>query len=398
MRVTLVTFMVAFFAFVAPSYGAEECAIKAMKETIYGKPWSVEQVQGEEGKWWVTWGDEKIKWEPQWWQQDILNKTGPGLYIDYANKSKKYPFWPYNVPDSEFEKLSAKDIWDYYYIGYVFHMCPDYTDDFWGTLEGPKGNKYASGGMEWVKRYRQSAEYKEGDVEWKYIFMQTTPEDVAGASMLQIVYCGDKTEDNFVYAPTTRKVRRLASASRQDFLPRTVWRNEDNGLCKPIHNYKITGTKILPLNPKEWPGYDPDNQRGFDLNWKGEDRRQIRGYGEPCLVMEVTPYRDKWWFGKSIYYVGAKTHKFWWNEAFDQTGRLIRRHMLYQQFLTRPADKDIPEDMPFMASAPACGIDYKTGYYQVVYIYNQRTHEGIPDDIFQENTLTREVSKKYFWR
>lgn len=388
------TLLMVSFAFVAPSYGAE----KSEQQMVYGKPYWTEPVQGEPGKWWVNWGEERMKWEPQFWQADYIHKKGPSLYIDYANRHINGPQWPYNIPDSEFEKLSAKDIWGYYYISYLFPTYEDFTEEFWGALEGPKGNKYSAGGLEWIKRYRKSAECAEGAVDWKYLFVQTNPEDVAGVGMLQIVYCGEKTEDNFLYTPTTRKVRRLASASRQDFVPRTLWRNEDNGLCKPIHNYKITGTKILGAQPKEFPGWDPDDKRGLDMNWRGEDRRMLRGYGEPCLVMEVTPYREKWWFAKSIYCVGAKTKKFWWNEVFDQEGRLIRRMSLHQQIIYRPEEAGEPDPMPYMAVAASSGMDYKTGYFQTVYFFNQYINTGMPEETFQENMLTRELNKQFYWK
>src|SRR5713226_10415883 len=61
-------------------------------KTVLGKEYRMETAEGEAGKYWVYWGDEKMKWEPKPFYPDELNQKGPMFYAEHLNLK----FFPYN--------------------------------------------------------------------------------------------------------------------------------------------------------------------------------------------------------------------------------------------------------------------------------------------------------------
>jgi hypothetical protein len=190
-----------------------------------------------------------------------------------------------------------------------------------------------------------------------------------------------------------RKVRRLAVGSRQDYIARSIVRNEDNALCKPIHNYKWTGTALCKYRGKEYPG-QAIAPEGFqaDPKFRGEDHTWVEGIGEPCRIMEITPYRDDWWFGKMIKITGIKTGFAWQEDTFDKKGRLIRQ-LPSCQGIHVTGYKD-----PRFHWGIITGIEQSTGFSQNAYSNNVGLNLGIPDTFFLEKTLLKEPKTLDVWK
>ena len=65
---------------------AAKCGGKQVySKTVLGKEYRVEAAEGEPGKFCVSWGDEKMKWEPKPFYEDELNKKGPMLYVEHLD-------------------------------------------------------------------------------------------------------------------------------------------------------------------------------------------------------------------------------------------------------------------------------------------------------------------------
>jgi len=393
--VVLVATCVGLFSFAPWSYSGEV----THKEMVWGKEYRIETVDGEPGNYWVYWGDEKIKWEPKPWMAKELKEKGPAFYSYFQKRQQEAGYWPLDIPVNDRQKLDGKTFHDYFYFNTpVPCSYNDFGDKYWGRMLGPRGNEYEVGGFEILKRYRKQAECGEGEVSHKYLFIQTEPEDSSGVGLLQIVYCGEKADDNFLYIPAVRKVRRLATGSRQDFLARSLFRNEDNALCKPIHNYKITGTTLLGPEPKEQLGWDPDDPRNPEPIWRGEDHTHCRGYGEPALVMEITPFREDWWMAKEIKRVGIQSSYYWYGDAYDKEGRLIRKFNVPQGIWYHPRDEGKENPLPYLHWDGCPIFDYLTGYHCLIYSQQVNMDFGVPENIFRERTLTKEVRKLIFWK
>src|SRR5207249_890652 len=162
---------------------------------------------------------------------------------------------------------------------------------------------------------------QEGEPYRKYVFLFRSPRDLLKVGFLQIQFQGkNKEDDNYLYVPTVRKVRRLATANRQDMIGGLIGRQEQNALMTPIHHYKMLRTEL----------YNPPADRlglgggGEPVN-PDENVKRLDGIGEPCWVYETTPFREDWWFAKQIYYVGIFTLTNWYIESYDREGRVIQQ-------------------------------------------------------------------------
>lgn len=368
------------------------------KEMVYGKEYRIETVDNEPGSYMVYWGDEKIKWEPMPWMPKELKEKGPAFYSYFRKRASDAGYWPYTITDQEQQKLDGKKIHEYFYINSSIPAAyNDFCNDYYSEMTTPRGNRYEVGGSEWLKRYRKQSDCGEGAVDWKYLYVQNYPEDSSGVGFLQVVYCGKKIEDNYLYLPSVRKVRRLAAGSRQDFLSRSINRQEDNALCKPIHNYTIKGTKLIGMQPKDWPGFDPADTRNAPTEWKGSDNTACRGIGEPAMVIEITPSQKDWWMAKEVKIVGIKTGIYYYGDAYDAQGRLIRRLPWWQGIWYHPRDEGKKDPFPYLHWAGFVGQDYLSGYHMKLLSFNVSIDSGIPDDIFKERVLTQEPKKLKFW-
>lgn len=378
------------------------------KYQVLGKEFWTETVDNEPGNFWVHWGEEKLKWEPKPWQCPELTKAGPIYYARWNKQLGEKGYFPYKINLEDRGKLSAKDFWDYFYVNNPLPMVADengvyHQDEYFGVLRSPGDEKvYETGGFEFERGYRKSIEFPANEPLWKYVFIQNHPENSSGLGLLQIVYSGEKVDDNFLYLPSVRKVRRLAAASRQDFVARTVFRNEDNALCKPIHNYTWIGQELMKNPGEEMPGYGVGG-RHPDPKFQGGDHRVFDGIGEPCQVMEITPFRDDWWFGKIIKRVGIFSGAFWIENAYDQKGREVRNlNARFGPYYQPGQGRDIPGSVPLPHWDAYVGLDRLTGYVMNLYpkagtiTYNVK--DVPPDRIFVERTLLKEVKSINFYK
>lgn len=364
------------------------------KETIMGKEYRIETIDNEPGNFMVYWGDDKEKWVPRPWYPEAFKKAGPAFY-DLGEKLAKEGRFPFTLNEAmRDDNITPEQFWD---ASFVNNLIPIYMGDFQDSFKtemfNVKGKKLTQGGIEFLKQYRQALEYPEGQPQRKYIFIQSLPEESSGLGMLQIVYMGKKEDDNFLYLPSVRKVRRLAVASRQDYLPRTIVRNEDNALCKPIHHYRWTGTQLAKYRGKEYPGHAMAPE-GFqpDPKFQGGDHSWIEGTGEPCRIMEITPFREDWWFGKMVKLFGVKTGFAWQEDTYDQKGRLIRQLPTVMGITVEGYTE------PLFHWAVITGIEQSTGYSQNAYSSECGLGVGIPDEFFREKTLLLEPSKLDAWK
>ncbi len=337
-------------------------------KTVLSKEYRIETVEGEAGKYWVYWGDEKMKWEPKPFYPDELNQKGPMFYVEHLNLK----FFPYNNSLEEREKFTAFDIQNCCAFFAPFVAGPiDLEDGFDSHLYSPTGYRRDKVGMEFNKWYLEGRtkhiwdkDSTSGEPYRKYLFIFRAPQDLAKTAFFQVQYQGQKEDDNFLYNPVVRKVRRLATANRQDVIGGLILRQEQNSLMTPIHNYKMLGSQLLTL-----PEVDPT--LGFD---GGEDKqspvteyKRVDGLGEPCWVYETTPFREDWWFARQVNYVGLFSLVNWRTDSFDREGRLIQR-VVWDQELSAPgpASKKTPEGRSsYLTWGGSTFKEYTTGVWVV---------------------------------
>jgi hypothetical protein len=135
---------------VSSSVSAQEAKEKfggkqIFSKTVLGKEFRIETVEGEAGKFWVYWGDEKVQWEPKPYYPDELKQKGPMFYVEYADLK----FFPYNNSLEEREKFTAFDVQNSGTFFGPFVTGPvDLEDGFDAHLYSPTGYRRDKTGME----------------------------------------------------------------------------------------------------------------------------------------------------------------------------------------------------------------------------------------------------------
>jgi len=374
---------------------------QVFSKTVLGKEYRIETVEGEAGKYWVYWGDEKMKWEPKPFYPDELNQKGPMFYAEHLNLK----FFPYNSSLAEREKFTAFDVQNGASFFAPFVAGPiDLEDGFESHLYSPSGYRRDKTAMEFNKWYLEGRtehvwdkDSTTGEPYRKYLFIFRSPQDLQKTAFLQIQYQGQKEDDNFLYNPVVRKVRRLATANRQDVIGGLVLRQEQNSLMTPIHNYKMLGSQLMTI-----PEVDPTLglEGGEDKQSPAMEYKRVDGLGEPCWVYETTPFRGDWWFARQVNYVGLFTMVNWRTDSFDREGRLIQRVMWIQELSAPgPASRKTPAGRSsYLTWGGSTFKDYTTSFWVVSYPNERTLNPPLPETIYNTNTLLQEPKTMDFYR
>jgi len=397
----------------APVVGAEEGKKYQGKvvyeKTILGKAYRIETVEGEPGKYRVSWGEEELKWEPKPWYDDELNKKGPLLYTEWLQPL----YYPYTIPLEEREKFNGFDVMDICFPWWPASPGFAAEDGFDGHLYAP-GAEYRRDktGFEWNTYYTKAEDKNwlwdpspppslDGQAYRKYLFLFRSPRDLLKVGFLQIQYQGkNKEDDNYLYVPTVRKVRRLATANRQDSIGGLIIRQEQNAIMTPIHNYKVIGARLMNY-PAEDPFFGLDAGEAEKQSPAVEVKR-VDGIGGPVWVVETIPFREDWWFAKQLTYVGIATMQPLLQDSFDRNGRLIQRMVpLYSLLPPGQVSKGVPncckrETHLFWNALSV--KDYMTGFWTLIYSNEQTLNPPIPDGLYNVQSLLQEPKTIDFYR
>ena len=363
-------------------------------QNIAGKQYRVEKGD-REGTWKVTYGDETFVWEPQRWQPERLQKEGPKFY-DIWTKPGLPAQWGeplekrHELPGTE---LHSRAQTNYYFPPYLENYCVEFD----AILMAPGGNDRSRVGHECIAvfdlpetRDRLPANER-GRVRHKWWLYFIQPRTVQNVGLFATSYYDPTLEDaTYLYSPAVRKVRRLASASRQDYIAGFLFRYEDLTYTKPYPglNYKNTGETKL------WTGKTADGRTPFGIGYDDKYLSKIRldGIGEPVVRLEVTPKESGYWFARQDRWIGLKTFRCYYETTWDSKGQLIRERVSgIEQVPGRP-DHEVfwgAEYVEEPGSAYKMVDSSKTIHYNVAdFPYSQLNPE----------MLTREPKSLFWWQ
>ena len=296
---------------------------EAADQMIAGKKYSI-AAGAQAGSFVCQWGDEKVTWTPKPWHHADYRELGPAVYDRWTQKGLPYPW---DLPLDERLKQTGAEVHDRSYTALYFgEFGRDYITHWAIDLTGPDGTQRNKELHEWMIAYRQNSEglapSQVGKVRANYMFTFTAPNDFRGLGISTTIYHGDKFNDEFLYTPASRRVRRLPQAARQDIIPGTITRWEDFPQVKPFPDidYKIVGTTLY--------AGQPDGTFGFTMNTKGEKTGiGIDGVCEPSYILEITPKSKSYWYAKQRRIIGIKTGSSWYEEVFDGKGEVTRKRV-----------------------------------------------------------------------
>ena len=146
-------------------------------------------------------------------------------------------------------------------------------------------------GEQRVRNLRQySKDY--GDVEKKIMFF-LSPADVRGTSFMNWSYTDGRDDDQWIYLPALRRVRRISSDGKDDYFMGSDFTYDDLGDRHP----------------------DEDNHKLL---------REETLNGKACYVVESTPKEPDYMYSKTITWVMQDNNLGLKREFYDDRGRLLK--------------------------------------------------------------------------
>ncbi len=377
-------------------------------QMIWGKPYKV--TPGEKpGTFNVSWGDESMVWEPKPWYTKTAKELGPAVYDRWIQPDLPFP-WEDTLATRE--KYSGPQVHDRAFTPIDFNeFGRNYMTQWAVDLTSPDGTPRNKVFFEWNNAYRRTSEgltpEEVGKVRAKYTFVFTQPDDYRGLGINTTVFHGERFNEEFLYTPSSRKIRRLPMAARQDIIPGTIGRWEDFPQVKPFPDidYNIVGTTL-------YKGM-PDGTMGFSMNTEAERVNVgVDGVGEPCRIYEQIPHSSSYWYAKKVNIVGLKSGKVWNEHLYDSKGELGRTRMTriplanedprLQNTTFLGAEDTVPdshlEDFQTMWGGEHF-TEPKTGFTMSWYMQKfWIDYPTMPRDIVNVENLTKEpVRKIIFW-
>lgn len=371
----------------APAEGKQEKAPDVFSQMIGGKEWRVERI-GNTEKFKVKWGDEEVTWEPKPWQPPELQKEGPSWYWRMFAKT---PYPPLDKTMDERAELDGYEAMRGWVLVEDTSQMLDWKGGFCFDIISAGGGVRTRCGIEWKRTYLRD--------EWKEVYEGSSPpmlnkrfivliapRSVRGVGFLTYVYDHpDREQDNWLYLPSVRKIRRLATASKQDYFAGTPLRNEDLPQTSPYnHNYKIQKLALMgDPGPEQW---------GFgNSGWEKKEERPD-GIGCPHWVVEATPKESEYWFAKKIVWINMFTYGIDQEFAYDKNGDLIR----IGWYNHRPANLIDPNAPPsYLIWNTDSFHDLRTGYKSVFWGAHRRKNvpweESFFDTMFSEDIFNPDL-------
>lgn len=152
------------------------------------------------------------------------------------------------------------------------------------TLENSRGSKR-------VRTIKQNI--KEYDNETKKIMFFTSPSDVRGTSFLSFSYDDKENDDQWIYLPALKKVKRISSGNSSDYFMGSDFTYDDMGERLPSEDtHSIIGEETI---------------NGLD-----------------CLIIESVSKDSNYMYSKTITWVSSEYWIGMQKEFYDEDGELLK--------------------------------------------------------------------------
>ncbi|NLM92669.1 MAG: outer membrane lipoprotein-sorting protein [Bacteroidales bacterium] len=186
----------------------------------------------------------------------------------------------------------------------------------------------------------------DGKVEKKIMFF-TAPADVRNTSFMNWSYSDGRADDQWIYLPALRRVRRISSDSKSDYFMGSDFTYDDLG----------------------------DRHPGEDTH---KLLREETIDGKACFVVESTPKESGYIYSKTITWVMKDNYLGLKREFFDDRGRLLKVLTL----------KDYAKISGFWTLLEVQMENVLRNHRTLMKFSNVKVNQGIPDSKFTERSMT----------
>jgi uncharacterized protein DUF1329 len=365
---------------------------------IAGKPYSIAPGRTP-GTFVVKWGDQSMTWTPKPWMEDRYRMMGPVYYSQWTQPGLPSPF---EIPLDQRPNLSAED-----FINrcYGENEYAPYAKNYWdsvvvkvyrpdGSLRGQTDMMETYSDMSMKNGFEYIPPSDQNKILRKYIWDYSAPDEVRGEGGVTTIFVDPKlAPQDTLYLPSVRKVRRLAGAVSSQYFPGLINRYEDvshtNAL--PELNYKVVGYELFnpdPTQPQHRADYLPDIKR-------------VDGAGDVAVIVEITPKAGvSWWYARRRYKCGLQEMNYFYDEAFDDNGKLLRRtekSMMTGSQLHLGTPQGPPAPDWYQSWGMMSSQDFDTGFSSDAYVTVGGFNADLPRAVFSDSTLYREPRTLSEW-
>jgi hypothetical protein len=365
---------------------------------IAGKPYRIAAGQVP-GTFVVQWGDQSMTWTPKPWMEDKYRTTGPAYYAQWTQPGLPTP-WELSVEQRP--SLSGDEVVNRCYGGNEY---APYAKNYWdslvvkiyrpdGSLRGQTDMMETYSDMTLKKGYEYISPSDQQTVLRKYIWDYAAPDEIKGEGGVTTTFVDPHlAPQDTLYLPSVRKVRRLAGAVSSQYFPGLINRYEDvshtNAL--PELNYQVVGFELFnpdSTKPQYRPDYLPEVKR-------------VDGAGDVAVIVEITPKPGvSWWYAKRLYKCGLQEMNYFYDEAFDENGKLLRRtekSMMTGSRLHMGTPAGGPAPDWYQSWGMMSVQDFDTGFTSDAYVTVGGFNADLPRAVFTDNTLYREPKTLNEW-
>lgn len=405
LRQALAALTLAAFTSVSPVL-AQSASDAVFTDTIDGKEYKI--APGEKpGTWKVSYGEDSLVWEALPWMDTELANQGPKFFQRWSKPGLPYP-WEISAAERvALAKTAPGDMLDRYHAGTVFFsFAKSMLDVAALPLTDARGNVREKVLQEWAQSYvpegnnwENLPKSEQGKVSRKYLWVYRSPSEVEGLGGRTVSFTDkDRRPDEWLYAPSVRKVRRLSAGVSQDYLPGTIFHLDQLSHVQqlPDMDYKLVGVELWKGDPTAI-GFRPEDLK-FGFIWPdGSPQKAIDRVGDLALVVEITPKPGvSWWFAKMYRRFGLYSGYWIGDDAYNEKGERIQT--AYLRSILPPEDQrnSIPPYYvhwgQLFCHEPLTGL--RTDSYQVEPVV---WDADIPAWLFNQDTLLKEPSSLVFW-
>ena len=212
-----------------------------------------------------------------------------------------------------------------------------------------------------AKRLRITLNRAADGLDYKDLIVITAPENVKGLGVLTWSYLDPaRQRDQWLWLPSLKKVRRSSPAEAEDAFMGSDFTTED------LTSRRFEDETYAKLPDEVFPGYT--------LRLNGA----VINKDVPCLVVECTPKRKDWYYGKRKVYLDAATGANIFEEIYDPKGRKVRTiARLYEPAPEGPFQKTI--------EAADLATGHATANVNDAWAFNT----GLSEQLFTEKSLMR---------
>jgi hypothetical protein len=162
--------------------------------------------------------------------------------------------------------------------------------------------------------------YGKDGIQYKNMIYFHVPAEIGGMSIFLVKHADpDTADDQWIYLPALRKVRRIGASQKMDSMAGSDYSMNEWDLDPRYWEYEIIREETI----------DADKSPFKDAY--GIERNRHRVHGKHCVVIKAIPKNKDWPIGYELWWMDKAKGLHRYYETYDKAGKKIRTEFNYQE-------------------------------------------------------------------